>query len=135
MLLLLLLLLLLLSFSLQMVAGSSVFQEKIVYDDDNNWLLLRLLLVSNLVSPLLNRLNNLLDNRSLSNLSDRGQSIGSSLWEPKTRARDGYWSRSSSVAIAHCRYHCTTGSSNNTGENDQLIHDVIPTLDGLELPM
>ena len=113
---LLLLLLLLLSFSLQVVAGSSVFQEEIVYDDDN-WLLLRLLLVSNLVSPLFNRLYNLLHNRSLSNLSDRGQSIGSSLWEPKTRARDGYRS-SSSIAIAHCRYHCTTGSSNNTGEND-----------------
>ena len=70
-----------------------------------------MLLVSNLVPPLLYRLHNLLHNGSLSHLSDRGQSIGSSLWEAKTRASYGYWSRSCSIAIPYCRYNCTASSS------------------------
>merc|ERR1719317_648925 len=65
-------------------------------------------LVSNLVSPLLNGLNNLLDNRSLSNLSDSGKSIGSGFGESKTNRGSGNSNRGSSVGNSN-------GSSSNWG--------------------
>merc|ERR1711892_1528998 len=45
-------------------------------------------LISNLVSPLLNGLNNLLDNGSLGNLSHWGKSISTGFWESKTGMSD-----------------------------------------------
>jgi len=45
-------------------------------------------LISNLVSPLLDGLNNLLDNGSLGNLSHWGKSISTGFWESKTGMSD-----------------------------------------------
>ena len=67
-------------------------------------------LVSNLVSPLLNGLNNLLDNRSLSNLSDSGKSIGGGFGESKTNRGSGNGNRGSSVGNSD-------GSSSNWGSS------------------
>jgi len=48
-----------------------------------------LYLVGNLVSPLLNGLDEVLDNGSLGNLSDWGKGVGGSLGETKTGGWDG----------------------------------------------
>ena len=82
---------------------------------------MRCFLVNKLVSPLLNRLYDLLNNRSLGNLSHRGKSISSSLREAEPSVGIGHGGnsyRSSCIAYYTSRNNCTSSSSKNTGEND-----------------
>jgi hypothetical protein len=113
-------------------------------------------LVSNLVTPLLDRLYDLLNNGSLGNLSNWGESIGTGLWETETSAGIGHRGDSYGSNSIPCRDDGGSCGSKNTGENDlnenkkknheqillkfeilfityELIHDVLPTVDGMEL--
>merc|ERR1719483_1167671 len=65
-------------------------------------------LISNLVAPLLDGLNNLLDNGSLGNLSHWGKSISTGFWESKTGMSDSNGSGISSMGKSN-------GGSSNIG--------------------
>ena len=54
-------------------------------------------LISNLVTPLFDGLNDGLNNWSLGDLSDWGKGIGSSLWETKSSSSIGNWGNCSSI--------------------------------------
>ena len=85
---------------------------------------LEICLVSNLVSPLFNRLNNLLNNGSLLDLSDWGKNVSSGLWKSKTvrdSGRDGMRDclRGQRVdGVANSWNNSSSCGSKNTGKND-----------------
>merc|ERR1712106_742169 len=78
-----------------------------------------LCLVGNLVSPLLNGLDEVLDDGSLGNLSDCGKAIGGSLGETKTSSRDRGSRSGDGVVNAGRSSGVVSGESNGRlGESD-----------------